>query len=460
MRHIRYAVGLSLVVGLAFASCKSDDHPRLIAPDPLPTGGSGGSGSGSEDARDAGETPADASQSGGTEGIPPNCQTKVCRGPSRCVDTEGVGECVCDAGYEPSADDPDECIVDEECVRLRLLEPGCRQRLGLEPAMAMLFDVATCAGTTVRPGVLGSVNSAFRVLENGQPLGEESFATVLERDVESFVVIAIDVSESVKSELPELLVAVKQLVRDLEPEAGESPVSVELVVFGRTVHLALPFTSDFDLVQEKLDEISAVDGSVAADPNGTNLNGAINLGTFDLQATLEAYRAANGGGIVATGTVLSITDGVDNAGVTLEARAGRFNLISVGISEAVNDDELTRVGPQGSFLAPSKDDWATVFGNVAQRVAEYPRRSYLLAYCSPAVSGTYSVAVTWANGDAEADATCQIDGGKFGVGQGVCNGAFMTGYCTSYTGCAGFLACGSCVSDAGPVVIRDWELSL
>jgi hypothetical protein len=165
----------------------------------------------------------------------------------------------------------------------------------------------------------------------------------------------------------------------------------------------------------------------------------------------------SGGGVVATGTVLSITDGNDNSGVRLESRFARYNLISVGISGEVDNKELTRLGPQGSFLAPLPADWQASFENVAQRVAEYPRRSYLLGYCSPAVTGQQTISVTWANGTANADAECQVNATQFGQGQ-ACNGDFITGYCTDPDrDCAGFLACGTCAVGDAAVPEKDWD---
>jgi hypothetical protein len=451
MRHVRLVLSMAALGAFAFASCKSESIPDGVDPR---TGNSGDGGGG---AGSTGVTESDAGLGGsaGSMTTTGGCATKQCRGPATCVETDGVGECVCDEGYENVSD---ECVIDEECVKLRLIEPECRQLDGVEPAVAMLFDVATCAGTTVKPEVLGDVSTAFAVLENGQRLGSESFATVFERDVQSFVVIAIDLSTSVTertADLPVFRDQLKALVRDLEPGVGESPVAVQLIPFGRSTRIALAFSADFDAVSAKIDDIFDDLETYVPDPNGTNLNGAINEGVEALEAARKDLLGANRGGIVATGTVLSITDGDDNSGVTLDDKAARYNLISVGISDQVDNKELTRVGAQGSFLAPTPADWQASFEAVAQRVAEYPRRSYLLAYCSPAVDGQQTIAVTWANGTANADATCRVDAEDFGVGS-ACNGGFMAGYCTdSDRSCGGFLACGDCSADAGAIE-QDW----
>ena len=128
----------------------------------------------------------------------------------------------------------------------------------------------------------------------------------------------------------------------------------------------------------------------------------------------------------------------------------RWNLISVGVSNDIDDAELTRIGPHGSFLAPTGPDRVATFERIAQRVAEYPNRAYLLAYCSPAVANDHEVWVTLANGEADLILGCEFDAENFGVGQGVCTADFINGYCDSGVhGCGTFLACNSCQPDGG-----------
>jgi hypothetical protein len=48
----------------------------------------------------------------------------------------------------------------------------------------------------------------------------------------------------------------------------------------------------------------------------------------------------------------------------------------------------------------------------------------------------------------QANATCNFSGQAFGVGEGVCNEAFISGYCGSRS-CGTFLACGLCSGEDG-----------
>ena len=426
------------------------------------SGGGGGSGgsAGSSGSAGAGGSIPDA----GTDGGLGNCGAVTCRGAGKCqLDAEGVASCVCDSGYVLSVD---ECIVDETCMQLRILEEGCRQRTGAEPALGILFGLETCASTTVRPDLLGNVAQAFKVLEDGHALGEESYATLLQRDVESYVAIALDLSESLQQDantLVPLIGRLKTMVQSLAPAQGDPPVNVSLIVFGRNVQTAHPFTTDLAAVVATLDGIQANPLGAISDPGGTNLFGAINYGMAALATALTQRYDATLGAVVATGTLVTITDGKDTSGVTLAKIDTHLNLISIGISSDIDDTELTRVGPQGSFLAPTQTDWTSAFERVSQRVAEYPRRAYLYAYCSPAVAGNHEVSITLAARTPRANATCNFSGTEFGENV-ACNEPFISNYCSSRS-CGTFLACGLCSGQDGgaPPTVRalddQWDFS-
>jgi hypothetical protein len=458
MNYTRSLGGSVLLAASLFLTCKSEERAKSLqdddgnfAPPPPITAGTGGAGGTTSTGGTAG--------TGGAAPTATNCGAVLCTGAGKCIEEDGVATCVCDEGYALLEGS---CVVDEDCVRFRPLEPGCRQLLGREPALAAAFSVETCAGTTVRSDVLGDVNRAFKVLEDDNDLGDESYAAVFRRDVESDIVIAIDMSTSVATDpglVQSLFDSLEVLVDDLTPAPGESRVFVQLVVFGRSVDVALEFTDDMTAVKQKLAELEADLDNAVVDPVGTNLNGVINRAQVALNSIWLSRSLQTGGSILSTGTLITITDGVDTSGEDLDDLDPRWNLISVGVSNDIDDAELTRIGPDGSFLAPRSADRVSVFGRVAQRVAEYPSRAYLLAYCSPAVAGDHEVLVTLANFEADVGFYCEFDAEEFGVGQGVCTPEFVDNYCTSPVhGCGTFLACNSCQPDGGLNPQDNWNL--
>jgi hypothetical protein len=271
------------------------------------------------------------------------------------------------------------------------------------------------------------------------------------------VVIAIDMSSSVAESglVGQVIASLRNMVATLAPAAGEPPVRIRLMPFARSVSLAQEFTDDLGLVDAVLQQLGEHPESAVAEPDGTNLNGVLNDGLKALKDAVDARVVETGGAVVATGTLVTVTDGRDTGGVRLDPIPARFNVISIGISGNINDEELTRVGPQGSFLAPTDGDREAAFATVAQRVKEYPNRAYLLAYCSPAIAGTHAVQATLANLDASVSATCKFNAAEFGQGS-PCNETFIQTYCAEPDhGCGGFLACDpDCTelpADAGPI---------
>jgi hypothetical protein len=471
MNYIRPsgAIALGLVLA-AFVTCTGEERaPQLVDDTIVPAGGAAGRGGSSSDEPDASAGGPDASAGtggagdAGVDGTVVNCGEVTCRGAGRCVLRDDTPTCVCDEGY--TLLESGDCVVDETCIELRLIEEGCRQRIDLEPAIAMAFYVETCASTTVQPAILGDVATAFKVLEDDNDLGDESFAAVFDRGVESYITIALDMSGSVASNanlLPELIGLVQELVIDLTPDPEEPPVRMELIAFGRSLHVKTPFTSTLSDVSEALADMLENPDEAVDEPDGTNLNGVINLALGNLDNVIGARVEQTRGAVISTGTLIIITDGRDTGGVRLENIAPRFNVISIGVSGNIDDTELTRVGPQGSFLAPEQEDRVLAFDTVAQRVKEYPERAYLLAYCSPAVAGTHEVIATLANLEAHASASCGFNATNFGSGS-ACNQAFIETYCEEpIHACGAFLACDppceELPADAGPPR-DDWAFS-
>jgi len=230
-----------------------------------------------------------------------NCGAESCKGHGRCVITGDESECVCDQGYiAQETDGVTDCVVDTTCIRLKpLVKPTCRIQTRGAPAVALFFAVDYCAGTAVLPGDLGSPDEAFVVKQDGENLAgqaEGSFR-VIDREVESYVTFAIDVSESLTQDtalLTQVITELRETLAQLERPVGEPPVSVSLLVFGRRVREYLPFTSDLTRVDDALAAIVTDPSTVselADGQGGTSLHEAVGKGIRSVER-IQALRDA------------------------------------------------------------------------------------------------------------------------------------------------------------------------
>lgn len=409
-------------------------------------------------------SPPDPGRDAGTDAgptTPTNCGDLVCRGHGACAIVNGFAACICDEGYIAEGEEDDfECVVDRSCKRLRPLEPFCRQIIGGPPAVATFFAVDYCAGTAVLPEDLGDLDEAFEISENGQDIlqNEESVAAVIERDVESYVAIAIDVSKSVTgvegdTEKQEALAAlvgeIRQFVASLKSPRNQPPVTVSILVFGRFAEEYVPFTTDLDRVDAALQTIEDDPQSVVqlVGGDGTALYDAVKLGIDTVERIQQLRFLVTDAGVLTTGTLVVITDGRDSSNAELDDQRVEdtlVNLVSMGISNDIDDEDLGLIGRDGSFLTPEREDWAAAFDEIAQRVDEYPDRAYLLAYCSSATTGELNVSVGLRGEPAETMAGCNVSASAFSDDPAdVCDLALFENVC-EVSECGEMFACGGC----------------
>jgi len=386
--------------------------------------------------------------------------------------------CACDDGYVLDAEGS-ECLVDRSCIELRYLEDRCRQMVNQAPAVSLFFALDFCSGTAVTPDWVETLDLEMVVLdEKGVNILDnvEAEAAVINKDVESFVTIMLDMSDSVaeNEDLPALMLALRETVAALEPAPGEPDVAVSLYVFGRFVEELEPFTRDLSIIDASLEAIQNDPVATAAlvNGNGTSLYEAVEVGIRRTQRIRDLRAAVTWDGVLSTGTVVVITDGNDTSNGSLDnnlVTETLNQLISIGISDDVDDEDLNAIGRDGSFLAPTPDDWENAFAEVATRVDEYPDRAYLLAYCSAATEGdpVVSVTVEGPGVTVREQAACNFDADAFGTSpMDICDGSLFENECLGQE-CGGLTACGACADDEccngsqcqSPVIIESGGLS-
>ena len=411
------------------------------------------------------DTLTDGTTSDGTAGTtestettgegPTNCGQVQCSDHGSCVvDGMGVPYCVCDSGYVLDGD-TDTCVVDTSCIQLRSLQDHCRQLVNGPPAVALFFSVDFCAGTAVTPDKLQELGLLFQVLEDGVDIAKnvESEATIIDKSVENYVMLSLDMSDSLaqNEDLTALITELRGLLEQLQPGPDEPDVYVSLQIFGRFVRELRSFTRD-------LQDVDFVLAEIAADPerfsslvngNGTALFEATKEGIENTQRIRDLREIATDDGVLTTGTVVVITDGNDTSNGTLDSSLitnTTNQVISIGISNQIQDEQLQSIGRDGSFLAPTPADWAQAFDEIAQRVDEYPDRSYLLAYCSSATEGSTSVEVSVQGPGLlqVTSAACQFDAEAFSSNpNATCDASLFTTECDAKA-CGGLTACGGC----------------
>jgi hypothetical protein len=398
-----------------------------------------------------------------TAEVPTTCDDIVCVGNGGCLVENGIAGCYCDEGYVLD-EAGTTCVVDESCIELRFLEDRCRQTVNGPPAVTLFFAVDYCAGTAVLPEALEAQGLGFQILENGVDIANnvESYATVIPKDVESYVTLVLDVSDSITGtaeapnpDLPLLVAELRDFVQELAPAPGEPDVYVSVLLFGRFLHDYAPFTRDYVALDEALAEIEndPIGINMLVNGDGTRLYDAAATGIHRTQRIRDLRDAVTWGGVLTTGTVVVVTDGLESTNGTLDTTLinGTLNqVITIGVSQEVtdNDADLRAIGRDGSFLAPNPEDWAPIFDTVVERVQQYPERAYLLGYCTSAAQGLADVEVSLEGGVVPVQtATCNFDASAFSVDPTVtCSPELFETECDVFT-CGGLTACGACADD-------------
>ncbi len=456
-RSLLVSAGL---VGLT--GCPGDDSGGAAPPVGTATGGTVTVTASNTNATPTGstsDTDTDSSSGSGTAdttGVTPtNCGQLQCSDNGSCViDESGSAFCLCDGGYV--FDEVEQtCVVDETCIQVSFLENGCRQKVAAEPAVALFFALDFCAGTAVTPEKYDELGLSFVVRENGVDINDnvESDATILDAEVESYVTLVVDVSNSVteSEDLPALVTELRALVSSLEADPGDPDVYVSVYVFGREVAEYVPFTRDLGAVDSALGALADDPAPVVALASGgesTALFKATAEGIEETRRIRELRDAVTWGGVLTTGTVVVVTDGLDSSNGDLDTGliAETTNqVISIGISTDIDDEELRTIGRDGSFLAPTPQQWTTAFASIAQRVDEYPERSYLLAYCSSASEGTPDVEVGVGGASlVQVDfSECRFNAELFSSQGFACSSDFFVNECNAVE-CGGLTGCGAC----------------
>ena len=283
-------------------------------------------------------------------------------------------------------------------AQLALLGPGaCATGLQLTEVqssstppsnVAVYFKVETNRGDPV-PGLSAQ---QFNIYEDESLVSVyESKQTILNPEVAAshYTLLLVDMSGSVsESQDAQIVVEAAQVF------ASKVEKNNKLAIYAfdgeEDIHAIAGFTGSAGGAQSRTNSLSSFR---SADPS-TNLHGAVMQGIAALDKGLE--RAENP---LRFGTLVVFTDGTDRAARVsrdemLEAvRDTPYQVFAIGLGAEMSEDELRRIGKDGTAMAADRKAVVDAFDTIAERIEGLTRSYYLLSYCSPARAGQHEVRI-------------------------------------------------------------------
>ena len=282
-------------------------------------------------------------------------------------------------------------------LTLALLAPACAGSLELTPVqhssdkpsnVAVYFRVSDNKGDPVA----GLTAEEFNIYEDEKLVSiYESQQTILNPEVAAshHTLLLVDMSGSVSESDGGAIVAAASRVFT-ERVSDNNKVAVYAFDGSEELYEIVGFSTSGDKVQSRLDGLSSFK---AKDPS-TNLNGAVLLGLDVLDESLE--KAENP---LRFGTLVVFTDGTDRAArvsaddVAEKIEETPYEVFAIGLGAELSQEDLDRIGKDGTALANDQNSVGEAFEAVAERVDSITKSYYLLSYCSPARAGEHEVRV-------------------------------------------------------------------
>ncbi len=223
----------------------------------------------------------------------------------------------------------------------------------------------------------------FQIYENDQLLtSEDTHQTLLGKELAAYhhTVLLVDMSGELGTD-DSLARAVGSFV---ETVRRTQPVSV--FVFDGSP--SLRFVADFSRSPDGASADTRALAKMGSSDTSRNLNGAVVNGLKELDARLAQQRRT-----VKVGTLVVFTRGPDLAGRVTEGDAEKAidgtpdNVLALSIAEQTGR-ALDTLGKSGTVKAQNADAVGIGFEEAATKTRDLYDKYYLLAYCSPARSGT------------------------------------------------------------------------
>jgi hypothetical protein len=223
----------------------------------------------------------------------------------------------------------------------------------------------------------------FQIYENDQLLtSEDTHQTLLGKELAAYhhTVLLVDMSgeQSADDSLARAVGSFVETVRRTQP--------VSVFVFDGSPNLR--FVADFSKSPDGASADVHALAKMGSSDTSRNLNGAVVNGLKELDARLAQQRRT-----VKVGTLVVFTRGPDLAGRVSESDTEKAlddsqdNVLALSIAEQAGR-ALDTLGKSGTVKAQNADAVGIAFEEAATKTRDLYDKYYLLAYCSPARSGT------------------------------------------------------------------------
>ena len=246
--------------------------------------------------------------------------------------------------------------------------------------------------------VTGLTQNDFEIYEDDAPISQlESAQTIIPNPsvYTMATVLLLDMSGSILES--ETLDPLKQSANTfLDKVAGDEGQQVAIYRFdGRDkIIKVIDFTNKTADLKAALNLLTKA--SITSDSEydlSTNLNGAVQQGL----AALDAARSAIATGELFTGSLVTFTDGTDQAGrVSNEAAvasvtASTHYSFTIGLGGEIDESHLKNLGKSGFAFANDADELNNAFDQIAETIRSESSKRYVLGYCSPKRLGDHKV---------------------------------------------------------------------
>jgi|GEM_PF-1408663 len=248
--------------------------------------------------------------------------------------------------------------------------------------------------------ILGLTEKDFEIYEDDKLVSQyESNQTVIPSPSLNIMstVLLLDMSGSMleAETLNELKTSAKLFVNRIAGDAGQE-VAIYLFDGREKIKNLISFTKNIESLQNAIDSITK--NKIVSDPGydiSTNLNGAVQQGLEILNDKSKNLKE----GQLFAGTLVTFTDGTDQAGRVSDSKAAELvnssshSSFTVGLGAEVDESHLQALGKTGFVWSKSIEELKDAFTQIADDISNEAKKVYILGYCTPKRSGSHSVTI-------------------------------------------------------------------